>query len=214
MKLHSIIAFGSAFCALAASSLLTGCASTPAAGTNPGATAGTPKQLKNVDLLFVQSSTGLSARKGRITLHGVNPLTVAFSDRPDRVAGHITTKEFVPMWSQGKDSFLKDPPNATLSVFNGRNVSNAVVTLRNPRLSGSDLSYDVTLLEGSLPNTSGACSLFIDIIGMPLTPMSYAGAARRAWRRGAYAAPIYHPPYASPTIVHYGPYGTTVVRRW
>jgi len=25
--------------------------------------------------------------------------------------------------------------------------------------------------------------LFIDIIGMPAIPMSYAGAARRAWRR-------------------------------
>jgi len=47
---------------------------------------------------------------------------------------------------------------------------------------------------------------------MPLTPFSYAGAARRAWRRGMIApayyapAPYYHPPvpYYGPTVVHYG----------
>jgi hypothetical protein len=32
----------------------------------------------------------------------------------------------------------------------------------------------------------GACALFIDIIGMPRTPYSYAGAARRGFRRGFY----------------------------
>lgn len=30
---------------------------------------------------------------------------------------------------------------------------------------------------------SEAASLFIDVIGMPLTPLSYAGAARRTTRR-------------------------------
>ena len=90
------------------------------------------------------------------------------------------------MWSQGQDSFLKDPPNATLSILQGNDVTSTVVTLRNPQLTGNDLTYDVTLLEGSLPETAGPCSLFIDIIGCPLTPMSFAGAARRA----PFAAPI------------------------
>ena len=57
-------------------------------------------------------------------------------------------------------------------------MTSTVVTLRNPQLTGNDLTYDVTLLEGSLPETAGPCSLFIDIIGCPLTPMSFAGAAR------------------------------------
>jgi hypothetical protein len=35
-----------------------------------------------------------------------------------------------------------------------------------------------------MPASGGPASLFIDIIGMPLTPMSYAGVARRtAYRR-------------------------------
>ena len=84
----------------------------------------------------------------------------------------------------GKDSFLRDNPNATLSVFHGDKVSDLVVELSNPQLSGNDLSYDVKVLEGTLLEKAGACALFIDIIGMPRTPYSFAGAARRGFRRG------------------------------
>ena len=141
------------------------------------------KQSKKVDVLFVQNAKNVSFSKGKLVLRGVNPVTVAFTDRPARMAGHMQTSRFVPLWSQGKDSFLKDNPNATLSVFRGDNVSDLVVELSNPRLSGNDLTYDARILEGTPPANGGACALFIDVIGMPATPMSYAGAARRAYRR-------------------------------
>ena len=174
-------------------------------------------KVKKVDFLFVQTAKGFSHGKGRITLRGVNPLTISFSDRPDRIAGHMPTSKFVPMWSQGVDSFLSNPPNATLSVFRGDSVSSTVVVLRNPQLVGNDLSYEVRVLEGTLPAQSGPCSLFIDIIGMPLTPLSYAGAARRAWRRGMIAPAYYaHAPYYPPPVGYYGPavvhYGYPIVR--
>jgi len=35
------------------------------------------------------------------------------------------------------------------------------------------------VLQGEMPAKGGLVSVFIDIIGMPLTPISYAGAARR-----------------------------------
>jgi len=143
----------------------------------------TGKQSKNVDVLFVQNAKNVSFSEGKLVLRGVNPVTVCFTDRPARMAGHMQTSRFVPLWSQGKDSFLKDNPNATLSIFSGDNVADLVVELSNPQLSGDDLTYDVRLLEGTAPANGGACALFIDIIGMPATPMSYAGAARRAWRR-------------------------------
>jgi hypothetical protein len=63
-------------------------------------------------------------------------------------------------------------------------VSDLVVELSNPQLSGDDLTYDARLLEGTPPANGGACALFIDIIGMPRTPVSYAGVARRSFRRG------------------------------
>ena len=191
---------------------LTGCASSQTSSSRSGAAHPSAQAVKKVDFLFVQTAKGFSHENGRITLRGVNPLTISFSDRPDRIAGHMPTSKFIPMWSQGADSFLSNPPNATLSVFRGDAVSSTVVVLRNPRLVGNDLSYEVRVLEGTLPKESGPCSLFIDIIGMPLTPFSYAGAARRAWRRGFYApvavAPaVYYPPpaaYYGPTVVHYG----------
>jgi hypothetical protein len=156
----------------------------PAPSASPVITwTATGKQSKNVDVLFVQNAKNMSLSEGKLVLRGVNPVTVCFTDRPARMAGHMQTSRFVPLWSQGKDSFLKDNPNATLSIFSGDNVADLVVELSNPQLSGDDLTYDARLLEGTPPANGGACALFIDIIGMPATPMSYAGAARRAWRR-------------------------------
>jgi hypothetical protein len=157
---------------------------TPAPRANPLITwTASGKQSKKVDVLFVQNAKNVSFSKGKLVLRGVNPVTVCFTDRPARMAGHMQTSRFVPLWSHGKDSFLKDNPNATLSVFRGDNVSDLVVELSNPQLSGNDLTYDARILEGTAPTNGGACALFIDVIGMPFTPMSYAGVARRAWRR-------------------------------
>ena len=86
--------------------------------------------MGKVTLLFVQNAEAVSMENGKLTLKGVSPTTVFFSDRPARIAGHMTTKEFVPFWSEGKDSFLADPPNATLSVFDNDKVNDVVVTER------------------------------------------------------------------------------------
>ena len=37
----------------------------------------------------------------------------------------------------------------------------------------------MTVLEGKVPKAGGVCSVFIDIIGLPFTPLSFAGVARR-----------------------------------
>ncbi|MEJ2174106.1 MAG: hypothetical protein P8Y76_04160, partial [bacterium] len=97
------------------------------------------------------------------------------SDRPIRIAGHYRNEEYLRFWKDGPDSFLKDPPNATLSVFEkGKDeMSDVVVTLRNPQLSGNEISYDVTVISGKLPQSGGPASLFIDIIGLPFTPLSF-----------------------------------------
>ncbi len=138
---------------------------------------------KMADFLFVQNARRIAYADGKLTLQGVSPATVMFSDRPERIAGHMTTARFVPFWGEGKDSFLKDPPNATLSFLENESMADAVVELRDPVLAGDNLSYRVKVLEGEIPASAGAASLFIDIIGMPRTPFSFAGARRRAWRR-------------------------------
>jgi hypothetical protein len=192
---------------IAASTGLQGCKSTDkgAASTPGGTTAGSEvsnSATQKVEFLFVQNAKDVTFQNGTMTMHGVNPVTVCFADRPERIAGHMPTDKIVPMWREGSNSFTSDPPNATLSILSGGEASDVVMVLRNPRVSGNDLSYDVHFLEGTPPSNGGACSLFIDIIGMPLTPYSYAGAARRAYRRG-YA----YPGVYGPAFVPFAPIG-------
>ena len=197
---------------ITAATALVGCkSSSTGAGSEPGgASAGikvSDSPTQKVEFLFVQNAKDVTFQNGAMTLHGVNPVTVCFADRPERIAGHMPTAKIVPMWKEGADSFMHDPPNATLSIFSGNAVSNVVIVLRNPRMSGDDLTYDVRSLEGTPPTQGGACSLFIDIIGMPLTPMSYAGVERRAVRRG-YAYPGMYGPAVVPVapVVYPHPY--------
>jgi len=145
------------------------------------AAAAEPKPLI-VPVLFVQNAEAVVFGQGTLTLKGISPMTVFFSDRPVRIAGHFNTKdEFVPLWDEGKDSFLKDPPNATVSIYEKgqEQLTDVVVKLSKPRLAGKDLTYDIKVIEGKAPPKGGACSVFIDIIGLPFTPLSFAGVARR-----------------------------------
>jgi hypothetical protein len=143
-----------------------------------------------VPSLFVINSRGATLQGGKLTLTGVAPSAIVFADRPVRSAGHDMTTRIVEDWGNGSDNFAKDPPNATVSVFtkDGAGVKDAVVVLKTPKLEGDKLTFDVDVLEGELTGAEGAASLFIDIIGRPLTPMSYAGVARRTAYRGAYYA--------------------------
>jgi len=140
---------------------------------------------KQADFLFVQTARGMSFdhATSKLTLHDVSPVTLFFSDRPDRIAGNMKTTSFVPFWSTGKDSFLSDPPNADVSILEGDSLRQVVVELQAPALSGNDLTYTVKVLKGDLPASGAEVSVFIDVVGMPLTPVSVAGVARRSYRR-------------------------------
>lgn len=139
----------------------------------------------NADFLFVQTSKSMAFDPAAmtLTLKDISPTTLFFSDRPERIAGNMTTAAFLPFWSEGTDSFLSDPPNADISVLEGDALRQSVVVLMDPRLEGNDLVYAVKTIEGELPATGENVSVFIDVIGMPMTPISYAGARRRVYRR-------------------------------
>jgi hypothetical protein len=89
----------------------------------------------------------------------------------------------VDTWDKGPDNFASNPPNAVLSVFHPDSVSDIVVELTEPELSGSQLSYTVDILDGEMPASGGPSALFIDVIGRPLSPVSAAGMHRRDRRR-------------------------------
>jgi len=161
-------------------------AAAPALAADPPAKKA-EEPAKMADFLFVQSAKGMTYDKAtnRLTLTGVSPATIFFSDRPERIAGNMRTADFVPFWSKGKDSFLKDPPNADISIVEGKEMRQVVAVLQNPELKGDSLSYTVKVLQGDMPAKGADVSVFIDVIGMPLTPVSYAGVARRSFRRAA-----------------------------
>ncbi len=136
-----------------------------------------------VEFLFVQNAIAVTLSEGVLTMQGITPDTLYFSDRPDRIVGRVSTQEFVDHWSKGKDSFEANPPNAVLSTLQHKIPLDIVVQLREPRLGGGALIYDVEVLDGASEIESGASALFIDIIGAPLTPLSVAGVDRRTARR-------------------------------
>jgi len=143
-----------------------------------------------VPSLIVFNSRGASLQGNKLVLTGVSPNSIIFADRPVRAAGHDLTSHIIDDWATGSDNFAKDPPNATVSAFNkeGATIRDAVVVLKTPKLEGDRLTFDVDVLEGNLNGADGPASVFIDIIGRPLTPMSFAGVARRTAYRGAYYA--------------------------
>jgi hypothetical protein len=139
----------------------------------------------DIEYMFAQTSSGVSVGSdGRVTLTGVSSTTLFFSDRPYRVTGHIPTDEFIGYWGEGDDSFANDPPNALLTMFEDDAVNDVVVVLSDPILSNGDLSYAVEVTDGDLAAPSGPASLFIDMIGRPMSAMSVAGVHRRGRRRG------------------------------
>jgi len=142
-------------------------------------------QVDQIEALFVQSAHGLTTSKGSVTFHGLAHATLFFSDRPQRVVGHLSSRKFVDQWGEGEDSFAEDPPNAVLSFLeDGDTVPEEVtMTISDPQLDGDTLTYTVDILDGMLPASSGPCSLFIDPVGRPLSPMSVAGVRRRQRRR-------------------------------
>ena len=140
---------------------------------------------EQVQLLFVQNARDVVMGKGRLTLIGVSPTTLFFTDRPKRIVGHMATADFVFEWQEGtgKESFHADPPNAALSIFAKDEIVDVVVVLKNPRLVGSAFVYDIDVLEEDEPIPSGPVSMFIDPLGKPLSPTSAAGVHRRHRRR-------------------------------
>jgi hypothetical protein len=141
--------------------------------------------LEDIQALFAQTARETTSDGDKVHLHGASPATLYFSDRPQRVVGHLTTKQFIAEWSVGEDSFAEDPPNAVISFVEkgDETPEDAIVVLKDPVLESDTLTYTVDILEGSLPPKGELVSVFIDPFGRPLSPVSAAGMHRRARRR-------------------------------
>ena len=149
------------------------------------AAAGAQESEETCNALFVLSAQDVSMDATTLTMKGTSPTVIYFCDRPVRFAGHLSVDKFLSSVTKGKDSFAEDPPNAVVSILSGDEVVDVVVTLsKKPTVNGDELVYsDIEIIEGELPKTGGAGSVFIDVIGRPMSPGSVAGVHRRHRRR-------------------------------
>jgi len=160
------LATGSAILSL----LVISCASTP------------PQPATKISLLYVQTASsgsleplGGSAGKYRLLLDEVSPRVVLFSDRPNRIAGQVSTTEFLDKIGFGGSI----DPNAAIEVAEGSPDSDLIIAaLSKPAYDAQSrtLSYEITILETprkalavysdrmdkKLPAHFGAVALFID----------------------------------------------------
>ncbi|HKY95174.1 MAG TPA: hypothetical protein VJL84_07695 [Kiloniellales bacterium] len=120
--------------------------------------------------MFVHTADAMAAdsAQGTLRLIGVSKQTLYFSDRPERIAGHMSLDAYLNEWTEGKDNFGEDPPNATLSVYEKDTAENtlAVIEIFQPVVDGEDLIYSYKLLDGAVPEKGAATALFIDAIGI------------------------------------------------
>ena len=141
-------------------------------------TADTPDESSNSPAdfagTFVQNARSMECENDRLSLRGISPATLYVADGPSHVVGHITARQFVDLWTQGEHSFADNPPSAVLAFVGDseRLPADVVLVLRRPRLYLNTLAYECEAIDGSLPASAGACSLFIEPPGRPLSPRS------------------------------------------
>jgi hypothetical protein len=125
------------------------------------------QQQHGMSLLFVINAERGAITSDKLELENVSDAVIYFSDRPQRIAGHIVLASFLKSWNKSSDSFAADPPNAVLSITeDGKTFNTIVVELKNPTLEMKKLSFQIKILQGTVP-AQGTISftndpLFID----------------------------------------------------
>ena len=137
------------------------------------------------DALFVLSARGMEFDGSVLTLKETNPTVVYFCDRPVREAGRMTLEALTVRVQKGANNFRENPPNAAISIFEDDGSVNEVVVVlpTAPVIAGDSVKFEAVGIDGGLPAAGGAVSMFIDPIGMPLSPTSAAGVHQRHRRR-------------------------------
>ncbi len=128
-----------------------------------GIAAGTFIAQKKPTFLLVQQADTGSLRPSNtdsgtylLTMSGIKPHTLIFSDRPNRTVGSWTMTDFISRWESGADSFADDPPNAVLLSHSQADGKEYAITLElnNPVFNGPGgwVSYTATILSETNPD--------------------------------------------------------------
>ena len=148
------------------------------------------EEVNICNALFISNAKGMAFDGKVLTMKGIDRTITYFCDRPVRFAGQMPLEEVRELVSKGDNNFGDIPPNAALSILDkGGKITTVVLHLyEKPVVKENDIEYPVKVLLGKLPETGGASTMFIDIVGVPVSPGSVAGVRRRTRRRTAAVA--------------------------
>jgi lipid-binding SYLF domain-containing protein len=110
--------------------------------------------------VYAQAAQGFSLKGTTLVLEKVAS-TLYFAGTPERRFGQFSNAEFVKLWKEEPQSFAASPPYAVLS-FAAEGSDHVVLALSNPRVDGSGIAYEATVVSGAPPDKSVACTLFLD----------------------------------------------------
>ncbi len=109
--------------------------------------------------LFVMTGEVEMASQTKLAIRP-DPTVIAFSDRPERLVRAITVGTFIEkVWDAGKDSFVKDPPNAAI-VTDGKKI--AIEELKSVARSGDTVVFLTKTLAGPPPEAGKRVAVVID----------------------------------------------------
>jgi hypothetical protein len=131
----------------------------------PGLAAAQSPEPVNIDPApgfdYIQQAASMAFDGETLTLSGLAPSTIYFSDRPYRETGQVDTQSFLNLWDAG-GTFADDPPNAAITVLSSPDAQPTVVELTTASLDGSDLKYGVKVISGDLPDSASDVAIFVD----------------------------------------------------
>ncbi len=115
-------------------------------------------------LTFVQVARGLASSGSSLDLLDLAPVTVCVAPGPASSLSHVTTGAFLDLWVAADERVTDQRGRrGVLSVVDpeSRPIYDTVLRLHRPRIHGSGLQYDVEVVDGILPTSSGSCVLFV-----------------------------------------------------
>lgn len=117
--------------------------------------------------VYAHVARGLLFDGRALTLVDLAPSTIWSSATPTSALGYLPTGAFLDLWAQ-RAQHLARPGSCrvrgTLSLLDpdAQLAGDAFLTLGNPRVTATGLTYDADIVKGLVPGHSGACVLFLD----------------------------------------------------
>lgn len=126
---------------------------------------------------YVHVAGRLTSSDASITLLDLAPATLVIGG-PEGAVGYLATGPFLDEWYAEASGAATHAAAAVLVLLGTDRFPHpeARLLVQLPRLRGSGLQYQVTIVTGELPPSCGACVLFVN----PPIPLATAGTTNRA----------------------------------